>query len=105
MEKSVAEGEFCELGKCVFECVKEGLHAVHAAQSQLQHELESVLRADAPEGLERSICLPCREYAAHDVSDMVMHWSVCRPRKQLGQQLFKREMFASVHPVLGSCER
>lgn len=56
-EKSVAESEFCELGKCVFESVKEGLHAVDAAQSQLQHELASVLCAAAAECLDCSICL------------------------------------------------
>jgi hypothetical protein len=85
--KSVAEGECCELGKCVFESLKEGLHTIHTAETELEHKLKSVLRARTVERLECGIGLACREHTAHDASDMEVHRSVGRLRKQLSQQL------------------
>ena len=43
--ESIALSEFCELRKCVFESLEEGMHAVDATQSELLHELASVFCA------------------------------------------------------------
>ncbi len=82
-EKRRKGASVAKLRKCVFEKLVEGLHAVEEAETKLQHELASVLCAGAAECFERSIGLACREYTAHDASDMEMHRSVWRPWKQL----------------------
>ena len=100
-KRSVAKrASVARLRKCVFEKLVEGLHAVEQAETKLQHELATVLCAGAAECFERSIGLACREYTAHDASDMEMHRSVWRPWKQLTEQLGEREMSAGVDPIL-----
>ncbi len=85
--EGIAQSEFCELRKCVFVNLEEGMHAVHATQPELLHESAPVLCAREAKQLARCVGLPCREHTAHHMSDMEVHQGVWRPRKQLDQQL------------------
>jgi hypothetical protein len=96
--ESIAQSEFCELRKCVFVNLEEGVHAVHAAQPLLLHESALVFRAREAKQLARCVGLPCREHTAHHMSDMEVHRSVWRPRKQLDQQFRQRKVPIGVQP-------
>ncbi len=96
--ESIAASEFCELRQCVFENLEEGMYAVHAAQPELLHELTPVFCARQAKQLARCVGLLCREHTAHHMSDVEVHRSVWRPRKQLDQQLRQRKMPIGVEP-------
>jgi hypothetical protein len=97
---SVACCEFCELRKCVFECLKESVHTVDAAEAESSHELDSVSLACAVDCFDGSVSLLRREHTAHDSSQVNVHVCVLRPWKQLQKQVRKGQMLVCVHPRL-----
>ena len=84
-EKS-AESEFCELRECVFESLIEGMDTIQTAESEFLQQFASFICAFAAECFDGCISLACGEYTAHDTSNMEVHRSVWRTRKQLDKQ-------------------
>ena len=90
--KSVAQSVFCKLRECVFEGLIEGVDTIQTADSEFLHQFDSFICAFAAECFDGCISLACGEYTAHDTSNMEVHRSVWRTRKQLHEQIRQRAM-------------
>ena len=90
-----------ELRKCNFESREEVVHAVHAAQPQLLHEIASVFCSREAQRFASGIGLASREHAAHDVGDMKMWWCCRGCREQRDEQLCERQVAMIIQPRIG----